>query len=224
MAGQYFPQGDDELKTWMANFLLKLLDVMAALGLPATFDDALVAKVLAYNTSLDEQESAGTVAEQKTGVKKTTRGEMITLLRSVVKDLAGKPGFSDAMRVLLGLPAIDVIPTPIEPGTEIPTVELEQLGPQKHRVHFWDPGVAQGRRGKPPWARAGRIMYAVVASGAAPPPLSQMLFLAIDSAAPYDWDIPAEHIGKMIYYRVAWETPTHELGPWSAALGAIVGG
>ena len=222
MAAHFFPQGDGPLRTWMQNFLAKLIEIMAALGLPATFDDALIAAFALFDTSLTEQETAAAVAEQKTALKKSARTGLIDVLRDVVKALNADTRFTNAMRQLLGLPPRDEVQTPIDPGTEVPTFEVEIIGPQKHRIHFWQAGVTAGRRGKPAWAAGARILFAVVAVGAAPPALSAMQFLALDSATPYDWDIPAEHVGKMIYYRLAWETPTHELGPWSNPIGAIV--
>jgi len=222
MAGQYFPGPDGDFRTWMQAFLTNLLTVMTALGLPATFDDALIALFAAFDVSLTEQEQADVVKQQKTAAKKTARTNLVAELRRVVIELNAKTTFTDALRALLGLPPRDVAATPIEPGLEIPSFEVEIIGPQKHRIHFWHPGVASGRRGKPEWARACRIMYAIVAAGAPAPPIGQMLYLVSDTATPYDWDIPAEHVGKTVYYRVAWETPTGDLGPWSAPIGATV--
>ncbi|HYN28125.1 MAG TPA: hypothetical protein VES94_07490 [Burkholderiales bacterium] len=144
MAAQVFPQGDGDLRTWMQNLVAQLPAVMTDLALPATFDDALIAKSASYSTALDEQEQAEAVREQKTAAKRSARTDMIGELRSVVNQLNGNTGFTNEMRQLLGLPPRDQTQTPIDPGTEVPSVEVEIIGPQKHRVHFWDAGLARG--------------------------------------------------------------------------------
>ena len=65
-----------------------------------------------------------------------------------MRQLRANPNFTDAQAASLGLPLRDRERTPIEPGAEIPTLEV-QVQSLRHTVHFWQADAQGGRRGKP---------------------------------------------------------------------------
>jgi hypothetical protein len=225
MPAQYFPLNDQEFESWLTTFLANLGAVMTALGLAATFDDALVAAKATFSTELGDHVTAQAAALAQAQVKDDSKAATITELRNVVNQLRGNPAFTDAMATSLGLPVYDTVPSPTQPWTEVPSLEIDTSAPQHHRVKFWmmtDEGTFA--RAKPAWARACRIVHKIVATGQPAPAIETMDFLASDTSTPYDWDIPGSEVGKDIWYRGAWETPRGEIGPWSdPAKGTVTG-
>ena len=155
--------------------------------------------------------------------KDAARRNLESEFRNLVRQLRANPSFTNAMAASLGLPPRDREPTPIQPGPEIPTLEVA-VQSLRHTVRFWQADAQGGRRGKPAWARAIRLVYAVVEPNEPPPPIEQMQYLATDTASPYIWDLPSEWVGKDIWYRGAWETPRGARGAWSDPARATVAG
>jgi len=226
MAQQFFPIGDQEFQAWLSGtFLPGLPAVMTALGLPATFDDNLVALSGTYTTSLSSHQAAQTASFEAKVQKDKDKGDAIEELRNLYGQLRGNPNFTAAHRASLGLPAVDTTPTPSTPGSEAPSAAVDTSFPQRHSISFWQTTEEAGQIiAKPSWARAARIVHKIVATGQPAPPIEDMDYLATDTSTPYTWDIPGSEVGKDIWYRLAWETSRGEIGPWSdPAKGTVTG-
>jgi hypothetical protein len=217
---------DTELQSYIAgSYGTGLTAAMAALTLPATFDDAFVAARTAYTATLTAHEASQALAITNTTAKNVARSNLELAMRTINQQLLANPAFTAALAAAMQLTLRDTVPTPAIPGAEAPVALVDFSYPQRHTIRFLQlSDEGQAVSGKPAWARACRIMYAIVASGAAPPDIETMLYLASDTASPYTWDIPGIHVGKDIWYRCAWESPTGEIGPWSdPAKGTVTG-
>ena len=198
MANDFVKRGDREFEAQLAQFLANLGPVKTALGLPANWDAQLATRKNSFTTTLNSFDLAQANARQARQAKDTARRAAESEFRNLVRQLRANPNFTDAMAASLGLPPRDREPTPIEPGPEVPTLEV-QIQALRHVVHFWQADAQGGRRGKPRWARAIRLVYAVVEPGEGPPPVERMQFLATDTASPYIWDLPSEWVGKVMW-------------------------
>lgn len=220
----FFPHRDEDLATWSFNLITELPAVITALGLPATTDDAFIAARGAYATAFNNNLAGQADAAALKQAKDAARETMVEEMRQLVRQLRAHPLFTDQQAAQLGLPVYDSSPgTPTVPvPNEIPELLIDVSVAQKHRIKF-SRGGGLGR-GKPSWARACRIFYAVVPTGQGCPPIQQMLFLASQTRSPFTWVIDAAHVGKDVWYRGAWETPTGEIGDWSdPAKGTVTG-
>lgn len=214
LAGEAFPQGDNEFRSWLINFVANE-GVTAPLTLPLTFFTALNAANTAYGPGLDAHADAQAEAQAKKAAKDVLKATAIRELRAAVALLRANPLFTDAMAAALGLPILDDILTHIVAPDVAPELEMAVAGPQEVRVNFWDPGTAPGRRGKAPGARSCRLIFAILAVGAGAPAVSAMAFLADDTNTPNNPHLEAADIGKTLWVRGAWVSPTGELGPYS---------
>lgn len=225
MATPWYPRNDEQLQAFMTVFLAALADVMTDLGLAATFDDALVAANTAFNSGLGTHQSSQAQAQTDRYAKDTAKDALIAELTKVVFQLRPNPAFTEEHATSLQIPVYDTTPTPVVAGSEVPTLEIDTSAPQHHRVLFWqmtDEGTLA--RAKPSWARACRITHKIVATGQPAPPIEDVDYLATDTSTPYTWDIPGAHVGKDIWYRLAWETSRGGIGPWSdPAKGTVTG-
>lgn len=221
----FYPLNDEELLAFVDVTIAALPGVMLQLTLPGTFDDALIAKRATFATRLTTHQGSQVQAVQDRVSKDVGKDDLVIELQNINSALRGNLGFTDVMAADLGFPVYDTQPTPIVAGEEVPTLLVDVNTPQQHRISFWQmTDLEGGRIAKPEWAQACHIRYAIVASGAAAPPIEDMLYLASDSNDPYVWIIPGEHVGKDIWYRGAWETPRHELGGYSdPAKGTVRG-
>jgi hypothetical protein len=219
----YVNPSDRGFEAQVAQFLANLGPVKTALGLPANWEAQLQTRKNNFTTALNSLDLAEANYRQAKQTKDAARRNLESEFRNLVRQLRANPSFTNAMAASLGLPPRDTEPTPIQPGPEIPTLEVE-IQSLRHTVRFWQADAQGGRRGKPAWARAIRLVYAVVEPNEPPPPIEQMQYLATDTASPYIWDLPSEWVGKDIWYRGAWETPRGARGAWSDPARATVAG
>lgn len=219
-----FVKGPDrQFEAQLTQFLANLGPIKTALGLPANWEAQLTTRKNSFTTTLNSLDLALANARQAKQAKDTARRAAESEFRNLVRQLRANPNFTDAMAAALGLPPRDREPTPIEPGPEVPTLEVEAQS-LRHIVRFWQADAQGGRRGKPSWARAIRLVYAVTEPGEPMPPIEQMQFLAVDTSSPYVWELPSELVGKTIWYRGAWETPRGARGAWSdPAMATVMG-
>jgi hypothetical protein len=216
MGSDYVPSADAQMHNFANGFHANLPAVREALGLPETFAAKMTALVAHFSAALEEHRAVQVQARSATKAKDASKAELELELRNLVRQLRAHPGFTDAQAALLGLPVHDRIRTPSSPPKVAPEIAVSSAGSQRQTIEFWNPdGNAPGRRGKAPGARACRIVYAIVPTGEAPPPLEEMAFLASVTATPFTWQVPGEHVGKDIWYRAAWESPRGDLGPFS---------
>lgn len=215
MPGEGFPKGDSEFRTWLAN-LVANEGVTLPLSLPPSFWTALNNANTAYGPGLDAHFDAQDEAQSKKADKDVLKATAIRELRIAIAALRADPDFTDAMALALGLQLLDKILTDIEAPETAPELEMVAFGPQEVRIHFWDPGnPTPGRRGKAPGARSCRLIFAILAVGAGAPSVSAMAFLATSTNTPNNETFEAADIGKTLWVRGAWESPTGDLGPYS---------
>lgn len=206
------------------DFLANVGAVLLALGLAATVDDDLVAKKATYSTKLATNTASQTQARSDRQAKDDSKALTIAALRALI-NLLDANGMTAQQRADLGLAPKDTISTPIVPGQEVPSIAVDTSAPQHHEVRFWQTTSEAGViLAKPDWARACRIIRAVVASGVTCPPIEDMEYLASDTNSGYEYNLPGGDVGKDIWYRGAWETPRGEIGNWSdPAKGTVTG-
>ncbi len=137
MATPWYPRNDEQLQAFMSVFLANLPAVMSDLGLPATFDDALIAANTSFTSALSTHQASQTQAQTDRQAKDTAKDALIAELTNVVFQLRPNSLFVDEHAISLGIPIYDTTPSAIVPGTEVPTLEIDTSAPQHHRVLFW---------------------------------------------------------------------------------------
>jgi hypothetical protein len=223
MPRDFVKRPDREFAAQVAQFLARLASVKDELGLPDDWEAQLLAGHSAFVAALEAVDRARASLHSAVQAKDALREQVEHEWRGLVRQLRAHPDFGDAHAASLGLPVRDRVRTPIEPGAEVPTLEI-QIQPLRHAVYFWQADAEGGRRGKPGWAEAVRLVYAVVSPGEPPPPAEQMHYLASATASPFIWELPSAWVGKDIWYRGAWETPRRARGAWSDPARATVAG
>lgn len=223
MAHNYPPIRELDLLASTRLFLEQIAILKEQLALPEDFENALAE----WHAQLEIRLAAVAQAKAQYHQAKQAKDEAYRAvqneLRRLTRQLRVHPEFTDAMARQLGMPVYDRTLTPVLPGEEIPMLQVETHAGQ-HWVYFWQEDLRKrGRRGKPRWARAARILYAITPVNAPPPPHEQLQFLASATRSPFLWTPPPEAIGQWVWYRAAWETPRGALGGWSGLTRAIVG-
>jgi hypothetical protein len=88
----------------------------------------------------------------------------------------------------------------------------------RHTITFADE-TTPNTRAKPDGVRGCEIWSKV---GDAPASLSELSFLALDTASPYVIDYQMSDAGKAAHYMLRWANPRGEQGPWSQTVTATI--
>ena len=158
MSRDYVPVRDQDLDSWLVNFVTVLANNAAQLGLvPADItpidqtSTAFQSALLNYLAKKPEMESATTQ-------KKNTRVATVDVLRPLVRRINNHPGMTDELRSLMGLPVKSTGGrTVLMTGPEVPGIYLENE-PGTVTVHFGTEPRTERINGKPAWAK-GCLIY-----------------------------------------------------------------
>ena len=91
----------------------------------------------------------------------------------------------------------------------------------QHTIHFSDEASARSKA-KPEGVHGCEIYMKV--DGEAPKDISELTYVATDTATPYVVKFDGSKVGKMVYYWLRWVNTRGECGPWSITVSAMVVG
>ena len=221
MASSYPPARESLLVPWSTNYDQKItaspttysLTPAMATAYNALHDD-FVAK---WNVCQVPSTKTPLAIEQKNAAKQL----LIAEIRKLSRIVQNSPTTTDAMRVELGLPVPDVTPSPINPPTEKPVVEIVKVDGRTVTVRLRQPGSES--RGKP----AG-VLGATVCSfiGATPPadiagwkPEGEST--RTDFSVAFPASVPA---GTQVWITAFWKNPRLMSGPPCDPISIYLGG
>lgn len=178
MPKDYVPVNDDQLKTWLTNFVAILGVNAGTVGLVSadltpidTATGNFVAGLEAYQAKQNEMTAASLY-------KKTTRTDAIDILRPLVRRVNNHPGMTDQLRGLLGLPPRgESLRSNMSTGPEVPGIFVETALGQV-TVHFGTDPQNERINGKPAWARGCNIYRKKAGE-------DEYSLMAFDTASPY---------------------------------------
>jgi hypothetical protein len=212
----YIPKRDADLDEWLRIFTAEIPGIATALGLPATFDDDVIAAYAAWQIAYVAHQSAKNAAQSAAETKDEARAAAVEAARSAVARLQAHRLMTDGYRETLGITVPDLVPTPTSPdyvdSLEPPVLLLE---PRRGQVivHF---GVnpSNERANPKPDKIAGAKIWCRIGAGA-------WENVADDTNSPYNhnFDI-AEPVNAE--YRAQWYDRQGRRGRFSAVVKTAV--
>ena len=217
----YPPNREADLVPWSANFDQKITASASTYGLTAaqatsygTKHDDFVAK---WNVCQNPATKTKVAVEQKNASKAVLISE-IRLLGRIVQSF---PGTTDAMRIDLGLPVPDTTPSPINPPTEKPVMEIVRVDGRTVSIRLRSPD-SEGRS-KPP----GVIGASIFSFAGAAPPADVSAWKSEGESTRTDFDIefPATLApGTQVWLTAYWKSPRLMSGPACDPVSFYLGG
>lgn len=125
MPRDFVKRPDREFAAQVAQFLARLASVKDELGLPDDWEAQLLAGHSAFVAALEAVDRARASLHSAVQAKDALREQVEREWRGLVRQLRAHPDFGDAHAASLGLPVRDRVRTPIEPGAEVPTLEIQ---------------------------------------------------------------------------------------------------
>jgi hypothetical protein len=217
----YPPNRESELVPFSLNFKTKIALTPTAYGLTAlqatgygTKHDDFVAK---WNVCQDP----ATKTKMAVELKNASKSVLLDDLRMLGRIVQNFPGTTDAMRIDLGLPVRDPAPSPINPPTEKPVLEIVKVHGRLVSVRLRS--MDSEGRGRPPGVWGASICSFV---GSAPPTDVGAWKLEGESTRT-DFDVefastvPA---GAQVWLTAYWKNPRLMSGPPCDPISIYLGG
>ena len=139
----------------------------------------------------------------------------------VAQWLANNTNVNDADRTRMGLTVKTGTRTATLKPASYPVATIDFSTRLRHTIHFSDE-ASPLRKAKPEGVHGCEIYMKV--DGDAPRDVTEMTYVATNTATPYVLTFDGTKAGKTIYYWLRWVNTRGECGPWSNTISAMVVG
>jgi hypothetical protein len=221
MSKDFIPSREGERVTYSFNFKERIVAAPTLYGLTADQATAYAA----LHDDFAEAYQAAIDPSTRTPAAITAKNTAMDLLIAKLRQLAGIvqkcPTVTDEQRVILGLPVRKTEPTPINPPTEMPVLEINERFGTVVQLKLHD--GSGSRRGKPAGV-AGASVFSFV--GPTPPAdVEGWKFEGSTSKTLFDVEFPvATAPGTVVFFTAFWCNAKFEAGPGCAPVSAIIAG
>lgn len=217
----FIPSKDADLVAWQANMGSLITAHPSDFGLSAPIATQFTTLggsfAAAYTLAHDPStRTKGTVA-----ARRLARKTFVAYARQVARIVQSTPTVTPEQKIDLGLNPHDTVPSPINPPTDAPVLEIVSAFGRTIRVKLH--GVGTDRRGKPAGV-AGAAVYSYVG---ATPPSDPRAYTAEGSTtrASFDVTFPATvPAGSQVWLTAYWFNPRQQSGPACTPVSAYVAG
>jgi hypothetical protein len=217
----FLPAKDAELLAWSANYSDQMLALGAAVGIQPAQQTAYAALHADFAAKLQTATEPSTRTRSSISLKNDSR----TLLKAEARELAriinAFPNTTNAQRLDLGLNARSDEPTPINPPTEPPVLEV--LAAMGRTLKIRLRGIGSEGRGKPEGVDGATVMSFV---GTAPPAdVMAWTFQGSTTRTTFDVEFPPTvPAGAQVWLTAFWFNPRSQSGPACAPVSAYLAG
>lgn len=221
MSHSFLPSRDALLLDWSNNFNSKINASATTYGLTtaqATFYGTLnTSWSAAYTTATaPSTRTRGTIA-----AKNAARALLKANARLLARIVQATASVTPQQKIDLGLTPRDVIPSPINPPTEAPVIEIVAALGRTIKINLRS--VGSDRRGKPDGVH-GASLFSFVGA-VAPADISAWTFEGSTTRTTFDVEFaPATPAGSQVWLTAFWFNPRSQAGPASTPISAYIAG
>jgi predicted phage tail protein len=217
----FIPAPDPDFHDWVVPFNAYVNTNMATLGLTATDVAPLTAAVNDWTVAYPAHKTAAAAATGAKTTKDQARAAIEGVARPLVQQLQASNKVTDAQRSQMKITVRSTTRTPVSIPVTAPMATVDTSQRLQHTIDFRD-STSPGSRKKPAGVAGCEIWSKVGAP--APTDVSQMAYLATDTATPYLAQYTGAQAGQMVYYWLRWVNTRGEKGPWSEPVSATISG
>jgi hypothetical protein len=226
MASDFLPGSDADLDNWLANFGSRLSADTTTYGFTPTEVTQLSTSISDYSSAFERSRAASDAAKSATADKRSTREQVVSIVRPFARRLQAHPAMTDTVRGLFGLTMQEVRPVSgVRASTvpqDVPLLHLDFGTRGQITVHFGPNPGNENRNGLPTGA-IGAVIQTVALNPVEPA-------ANLDGLTGWQWldnatSSPFVHVltpsaARVVAYRVAYLYRRGRRGPWSAAMQA----
>ncbi|MDR1847708.1 MAG: hypothetical protein LBR17_06280 [Bacteroidales bacterium] len=217
----YIPKGNEEFRTWSANFTEKVSTVFYM-----TFDIPVAKKNELVTAQLDYEQKqalidAGDNKSQNIHIRNVARDVLKALIREITQQyIRHNPDVNVGQLNMLGLQAYDTERTPIHVPMISPYVHVE-VGTNFWHYVFWGQeitgqkvkgGLPEGATGVQIWCKMSETQ----------PTYEEMEFAGNFTKSPHVFTYSSTDRKKTVWYAIRYYNAKGEVGPWSIMIPAII--
>lgn len=221
MAKDFLPKRNDELLAWSSSFAAYITANAVAVGLVA----AQSTQYQTYHDDFaDKLAISGSPLTRTRGAIEATNASR-TVLKAYARELArivnAFPATTNQQRIDMGLNPRDAEPSPINPPTEPPVLEVASAVGRILRLRLH--GLNIPGRAKPEGVASAVVMSYVGAT--APADIAQWKFEGTTTRTSFEVEFPATvPAGSQVWLTAFWQSPRGQQGPACQPVAAFLAG
>lgn len=217
----FLPTKDAELLAWSANFSELISGDPTLYGLTAGQATEYATLHAAFAAALETATEPSTRTRGAVAAKNDARTPLKAMARELARITNAVPTITNQQRIDLGLNPRDNEPSPINPPTESPVLEVVSAVGRMMKVKLR--GVNSERRGKPDGVDGATVFSFV---GDAPPTdIAQWKFEGSTTRTIFTLEFPATvAAGAQVWLTAFWFNPRSQSGPACQPVSAFVAG
>lgn len=218
----YIPTTLADRATWMANFAAYVAINYLALGLQASDNTVIQAKLGAFAAAYEAAQTAGTRTPVTIAAQVTSDNDALQTARFYAQNINNNPGTTDDQRAALQITIRQTTPRGrIAAPATWPVLTMRNVGPLQHTIIWRDSEAPTVKvRAKPYGAQGIQLFQHIGATPPADP--SSSTFLGNFTRLPVIVDLDPANIGQTAYYYARWVTARGLEGPLVGPLTATV--
>ena len=221
MATDIFPRPDADFNNWLNPIVTFISANAVTYGLDAAAVAALNGAMPEWTQAYTAYEDPATATTAATARKNAARAALEILLRPLIKQLQASPLMTDTIRTSIGLHVRDISHTPAPVPATPPLATVDTSRRLSHIIDFRDAAAPQ-RRARPAGVHGCEIWSKV--GGPAPASISDLAYVATDTATPYLVEYDIAQGGQTVFYWLRWVNSRGDKGPWSEVVNATIPG
>jgi hypothetical protein len=221
MSTNFLPTRDALLLDWSSNFNTKITASPTTYGLTAAQATAYGTLNTAFSSAYTTATAPSTRTRGTVAAKNAARATLKANARLLARIVQATASVTAQQKIDLGLTPRDVIPSPINPPTEAPVIEIVAALGRTIKLNLRT--VGSDRRGKPNGVQ-GASLFSFVGA-AAPADLSDWMFEGSTTRTSFDVEFaPTIPAGSQVWLTAFWFNPRSQSGPACTPINAYIAG
>jgi len=218
----YIPKSDADMNVWQGNMVEIVETNLIAWGILTEDFTVLKAKQSTWTTDYAKASNKQNRTAADVLAKDEAYNNYVGVIRPFVAQwLANNNKVTDSDRTRMGLTVKSGTRTAVAKPTTCPVGTVDFSVRRQHTINFSDEASPRSKA-KPEGVHGCEIYMKL--DGDAPKEVSEMTYVATDTATPYVLTFDGAKTGKTIYYWLRWVNTRGECGPWSSTMSAMVVG
>lgn len=221
MAKDVIPAKDNEFVIFADNFISTVSGMPDHAGLSGDTLIALTAKLATFKVDKLDNDVKTSASKVATTTKNVSGKDLKTLIRSAKAQISANPLTTDAMRIDLGMPLKDMIPSKISAPAGVPILTLN-FGKAETVIVSAQDSLAGLSKAKPEGA-VGFDLFEFIGVN---PPVSPQVWTYVGNVSAQSHELGYEESqrGLRIHFKACWRTAKGLQGGFGAVVSCTIPG